>query len=421
MTVTAGDQLSPMPTPHSRRTRRHGLKVVLVTVVLLVGPFLALELYVRALIATDRLPTAPSHSEQLDIGLINVRDRAPQDVLIMGDSQAATGLEPVVLRTLLETELGRKVTGYNFAQPGNSTHVNTLLLDLIAREGRMPRVVIMDISMSSLVTPQQRPGGEDGAAPAPRRAERRPPLLTSALGRELAGCGIETELVDRIDCELAHLSAAWRWHGRPERIVYATLLGSQYQLKDIRGRLRDDGFFARVPARPEWIRQQIAGRNYGQDRVTPGFDQREADDFRSFAELVEAEGGTVIFVQVPLTKPYTEELIARNPDWEADRRAAAEQLKAAIGRDIIFVESYGDWWTDQSASDLNHLSAEAAKDFTRQLWDMPDFRAQLVRGLGGEVPDASPGPSGSPGPAASDVPSPTPTASTVPSASPTAG
>ena len=121
MTVTAGDQLSPMPTPHSRRRRRHGLKVVLVTIVLLVGPFLALELFVRALIATDRLPTAPSHSEQLDIGLINVRGLKPQDVLLMGDSQIATGFEPVVLRGLLEEELGRKVPVYNFGQPASST------------------------------------------------------------------------------------------------------------------------------------------------------------------------------------------------------------------------------------------------------------------------------------------------------------
>jgi len=404
MTVTAGDQLSPMPTPHSRRTRRRGLRVLLVTIVLLVGPFLALELFVRALIATDRLPTAPSHSEQLDIGLINVRDLEPQDVLLMGDSQIATGVEPVVLRELLEGELGREVPVYNFGQPASSTYTNTLLLDLIAREGRMPKVVIIDISMSSLVPPQSRPGGGGGGAGVVNDAEGRPTLLSSALGRELAGCGIETEIVDRIDCELAHVSAAWRWHGRPERVIRAAISGSQLGMKANRGRLRPDGFFARGPANQGRLQQQIANRDYAQSRVTPGFNQPEADDFRAFAELVAANGGSVIFVQVPLTKPYTDELIARNPDWEADRETAAAELEAAIGQDIVFVESYGDWWNDRSASDLNHLSAEAAKDFTRQLWDMPDFRAQVVAGLGGSHPVPSPSP------AASVVPGPSPAA-----------
>lgn len=435
MTVTGGDRLSPMPTPHSRRGRRRGPKVVVVTILLLLLPVLLFEAGVRALIATDRLPSAASHSEQLDIGLINVRALKPQDVLLMGDSQIATGLDPAVLRQLLEDELGRKAPVYNFGQPASSTYVNQLLLDLVAREGRMPRVVIMDISMSSLVESQKVREPGQARQPVFSDAAGRPTLLDSALGREMAGCGIETEIVDRLDCEVAHLSAAWRWHGRPERIIRAAISGPQFGQKESRGKLRKDGFFARQPAREGRLEQQIANGDYAQSRIFPAFNQGEADDYVAFKELVEANGGSVIFVQVPLTRPYTAELVSRNPDWEADRRAAADQLEAAIGQDIIYVESYGDWWTDQSASDLNHLSADAAAAFTQQLWDMPDFRAQLVTALGGEVADGSPVPEasavpvGSPGADPSmpveasrgPAPSVAPVASmTAPSASPAA-
>jgi len=354
------------------------VRVAIVTFLLLAIPFLGLEIVIRLLIATDRLATVPSHSDRLDIGLIHVRNLPPQDVLLMGDSQIATGFEPAVLRTLLGKELGRDVAVYNFGQPASTTANNQLLLEFIAREGRMPKVVIFDISLSSLVAPRTVP---DPTASRPVADPDRPTLSNSALGRELIGCGEETEIVDRIDCELAHISAAWRWHGRPGRVMRAAVFGSQLRVKESRGKLRPDGFFARGAAPLARLEEQLRARDFEQRRITPGFNQRQADDFRAFAEAVEANGGTVIFVQVPLTRLYTQELASQNPDWEAQRRAVAEQLEAAIGRDTVYVESYGDWWTDRSASDLNHLSAEAAKDFTRQLWDMPDFRTPLIEGL----------------------------------------
>ena len=110
----------------------------------------------------------------------------------------------------------------------------------------------------------------------------------------------------------------------------------------------------------------------------------------------------------PLTKPYTDELIKANPDWLADREAATKELEAYLGHPVVYIDGYGDWFGDTSASDLNHLDAEAAVHFTRQLWDTERFRSLLTSALGGTfvpTPDASPAPGGSPLPVASAGPS----------------
>ena len=134
LTVTEADHLSPMPTPHSRRGRRRGPKVVLVTLVLLLAPVLVLELFIRGLIALDRLPVAPSNSEQLDVGVVQVLGRPPQDVLLVGDSQMATGVDPAVLQKLLRRDLGERITVYNFGQPASTTESNRQVLELLVSE-----------------------------------------------------------------------------------------------------------------------------------------------------------------------------------------------------------------------------------------------------------------------------------------------
>lgn len=404
LTVTEGDHLSPMPTPHSRRGRRHGPKVWLITLALLLGPVLVLELFVRGLIATDRLPTAASNNPQLDVNLIQVGQRPPQDVLLVGDSQIATGLDPTLLGRLLGDAAGRDVDVYNFGQPGSTADDNRLALGRLADEGLLPEVIVMDISMSSLTAFGGGDSGFAGAEDANVAREGRPSLADSALGRELLGCGVETEIVDRLDCELASLSAAWRWHGRPQAVIRAALYGARLDAKAERGQLRKDGLFARHAASPRQIQNQIANGDYSASRIRPQFNPTEAARFERFQSWADEQGVKVIYVAWPTTRPYTEELLSRNPEWEAQRRAATEQLAEAIGQPVVYIESYGeDWWTDESASDLNHLSAEGAKAFTRQLWNDPAFRAAITDALGIEAPPpgADADPTASPAPAAS--------------------
>jgi hypothetical protein len=392
LTVTEGDHLSPMPTPHSRRGRRHGPKVWLVTLVLLLGPVLVLEIVIRGLIATDRLPTAASNNPQLDVNLIQVGQRPPQDVLLVGDSQIATGLDPTLLGRLLGEAAGREVSVYNFGQPGSTADDNRLALGRLVDEGLLPKVMVMDISMSSLSAAGGGDTGFAGAEDANVAREGRPTLADSALGRELLGCGVETEIIDRLDCELANVSAAWRWHGRPQAVLRAALYGARLDAKAERGQLRKDGLFARHAATPKQIQNQIANGDYSAARIEPRFNPAEAARFQRFQAWADLHDVEVIYVAWPTTRPYTEELLSRNPEWEAQRRAATEQLAEAIGQPIVYIESYSDeWWGEGSASDLNHLSAEGAKQFTRQLWNDAAFRAAITDALGIEAPPA-PGP-----------------------------
>jgi hypothetical protein len=409
LTVTEGDHLSPMPTPHSRRGRRHGPKVWLVTLVLLLGPVLVLELFVRGLIMTDRLPTAASNNPQLDVNLIQVGARPPQDILLVGDSQIATGLDPTLLGRLMGDDLGREPAVYNFGQPGSTADDNRLALERLVEEGLLPKVIVMDISMSSLTASGGGDTGFAGAEDVNVARNDRVGLADSALGRELLGCGGETEIIDRIDCELASVSAAWRWHGRPQAVLRAALYGARLDAKAERGQLRKDGLFARHAAAPRQIQNQIANGDYSASRIQPQFNAAEAARFGRFQAWADEHGVKVVYVAWPTTRPYTEELLSRNPAWETQRRAATEQLAEAIGRPIVYVESYAeDWWTDESASDLNHLSAEGAKAFTRQLWNDPTFRSALLGAMGEEVPSIAPEPATTPstGPAASSTTSP---------------
>jgi hypothetical protein len=403
--VTEGDHLSPMPTPHSRRGRRHGPRVWFVTLVLLLGPLLVLELVVRGLIAIDRLPTAASNNPQLDVNLIQVGGRPPQDILLVGDSQIATGLDPTLLGRLVADRVGRDISAYNFGQPGSTPDDNRLALGRLTEEGLLPKVIVLDISMSSL---SAFGGGDTGFAGAEdvnvARGDR-PTLADSALGRELLGCGVETEIIDRLDCEFASLSAAWRWHGRPQAVLRAALYGARLDAKAERGQLRKDGLFARHAAAPRQIQNQIAKGDYSAARIQPQFNPAEAARFERFAAWAEEHGVEVIYVAWPTTRPYTEELLSRNPEWEAQRRAATERLAEAIGQPVVYIESYGeDWWTDDSASDLNHLSAEGAKAFTRQLWNDPAFRSALLEALGEEALPGSPDPAASPVPGSASTP-----------------
>lgn len=419
--VTEGDHLSPMPTPHSRRGRRHGPKVWLITLVLLLGPVLVLEIVIRGLIATDRLPTAASNNPQLDVNLIQVGLRPPQDVLLVGDSQIATGLDPTLLERLMADDLGGEPRVYNFGQPGSTPDDNRIVLGRLAEEGRLPKVIVMDVSMSSL---SAYGGGESGFAEPEGGGvvdkNGRPSLAASALGRELLGCGGETEILDRLDCELAGVSAAWRWHGRPQTVLRAAINGARLDAKAERGQLRKDGFFARHPATPKQIRSQIENGDYSPERIEPLFNPIESERFVRFQEWADSQGIKVVYVAWPTTRPYVEELLSRNPDWESQRRAATERLAQEIGQPIVYMESYGeDWWTDESASDLNHLSAEGAKAFTRQLWNDPTFRAALLAALG--VEDPGPAPDASPATTPAETPATTPAATLAapsPAASP---
>ena len=123
--------------------------------------------------------------------------------------------------------------------------------------------------MSSLVNERFTVANRPNAGPALVDAEGRPTLLSSALGRQLVGCGIEEEIVDRLDCEVANISAAWRWHGRPERVIRAAISGARTTRRRGRGRLREDGFFARHPVTPEQIQEQIRNGDFSQSRVYP--------------------------------------------------------------------------------------------------------------------------------------------------------
>jgi hypothetical protein len=363
--------------------------MILLGALLVALPILATELGVRALIATSRLPAAPSHSIDVDASLLAVLRRPPQDVLILGDSQALTAFEPALIADALEAAMGRPVSVFNLGQAGFSPASTTLLVQLLDEAGRLPRVAILDVPAAVYREPgaMDEDGdilGVDGDVLGP-----------SPLGREVTGCVAVTDLVERVDCELAAVSAAWRWSGRPERLVAAVVDPLRTDLGATNAALGDpgvdraarrrpeDGFGGRRPGRVARIERRVdefASRFTSPPRLVP---ERAA----AFADLVtrlEAAGVTVILVGMPLTRLQEEALVARFPDWHAARAEAAAAFAAAVGRPLVDVPRYGDWWSDESIADANHVSVAGARAFTADLLARPDFVGPIVEALDGE-------------------------------------
>lgn len=358
----------------TRPSRSRRILAVVLAVTVLVLPLLAWEVTLRALVAAERLPEAPAGDPILQAGMDRLRRSAPKDVLFIGDSQILTGIDPRLLADLAEEASGERPTIFDFGQAGASIAMNVVLVERLARQGKLPRVAVIDVPVSAF-----RPGGEgDGSewfrTPAGRA------FSASPLGRLILGCGPATDIVEQVDCALDQASVAWRWHGELDDVI-RSVTGAPLALQEGRGRWRPDGYLERPPVARGELKRQLARalKEAGKDDLAP-----RPGRFASYAALVdllESYGTTVILVGIPLTHEFHDALVAKDPGWDESRRAAATALETKVGQPLVYVERYGDWYDETSVADVNHLSHDGALAFTRQLWEMPEFRDAFLAGL----------------------------------------
>ena len=89
----------------------------------------------------------------------------------------------------------------------------------------------------------------------------------------------------------------------------------------------------------------------------------------------------LIVVEMPYAPMLVEALLERNPAWEEQRREGFALLERAADIDIVEIDALGEWATASAFHDLRHLSDKGAEPFTRQLWDMPEFREPVLAGV----------------------------------------
>ena len=92
-------------------------------------------------------------------------------------------------------------------------------------------------------------------------------------------------------------------------------------------------------------------------------------------------GAQVVAVALPYAPQLEAALVARNPEWYAERDSGYAALSRAADLPIVMLDAYGDWWETRSQNDLRHLSRRGAGPMTRQLWEMPAFRDPIVETL----------------------------------------
>lgn len=346
------------PAAPARRSRRPWV----IAFVLVIVPVLVAELVLRLLIGTDRLPVAASiRPAQL---VWAFQDEHPRiDLAIVGDSMSHSGIDPALLADLAGTATGQQLVGYDLAVPGNGPGTSLLQLQQLAREGRMPKVVVMGIS----------PIGLRGDAQGDRTFRRSP------MGLLFGDCQGITELAAIVDCRAAQVSALWRWRGRWEQVIGAVTGGDFTAGKGGR-RPRRDGFSSGPkrtvaelgPQVEEGLSREDEGMALGPTVVR---------DYQALVDFIRSQGSTAVGVLVPYSQLYTDALEARHPGWDAERLAAARALAEAIGVPVVDPGPIAGWWGDGMSQNIKHFSGAGAKRFTEQLWSVPAFADAVASGL----------------------------------------
>jgi hypothetical protein len=349
------------PRPSATPSRRAGR--ILLVALLLVIPLLALEAGVRLLVATHRLPFAPAHTREFEVMWTNLSRGPAPDVLILGDSVSQQGIEPAVLGRRAGRALGRTVTIFNAASPGGTVSVNRALVEQLAREGRLPKVAIVGIYPGTL---------------------KNDLTYTEFLGRSPMGgifgdCELEGTLEGTLACRLNGISLAWRWRGQLDRIATSFVDPVPLQMRSDGLLLRQDGFREGRGVPLSRLDAQLAQANL--DRRLFAFPPEVLAGYERLIDVLRDNRVAIVAIQIPDTPVLEAGMEAYQPGRLQMMVDAVADIEATTGLDFIKVEAFGSWWADGMARNFNHLSAEGAKAFTAQLWEVDAFREQLLAAL----------------------------------------
>jgi hypothetical protein len=339
--------------------------VVILAVILLLGPLLVVELGTRLLIARDRLPEAPASSEIAEISLANLWRQGQPDVLVLGSSTVRNAIKPDVLEALISDETGQQVHVQSIAQGGISLRGQRLIVQHLADEGMLPRVVITGVSAATLS------GAHDLGTDW---------FTESELGQLWSGCAESGSDLETFECRLGQSSALWRWRGRPDRILRAMETDMPRTITDNGRTLKASGWLSTDPSTPARLEQNIdrALGSIGDEIDLPDV---VVDGFAALIDQLRAHDVEVIAIEMPYSPQFESALLERNPDWQRERAAGWARLEEVADFELIDVGAFGDWAQASSFRDPRHLSRKGAEPFMRQLWAMSEFRDPLLAGL----------------------------------------
>lgn len=337
---------------------------VLLAALLLLAPTVAVEAATRTLIDSGQLPFAPSSSPYADVGLANLARLGKPDVLVLGTSAIRNALQPDVLEELIAAETGEEVHVQGLAQSAMSLKAQRLLVEGLAQLELLPDTVITGLTPVSL-------GGDN------RDGDW---FIHSELGQAWRGCADIADPTEAIDCWLGQASAMWRWRGRPEQLLSAARSGVPRTWREDGRTLHENGWTSEKPATERQLRNAIPStlERLQEEIFVPAF---VFNEFMGLVSDLRSHGVQVVVVEMPYQPMLVEALLQRNPAWEEQRRAGFALLEQAADVDIVEIEALGDWATASAFHDLRHLSHKGAEPFTRQLWDMPEFREPVLSGV----------------------------------------
>lgn len=326
---------------------------VIIAAILLLGPLVTLELGIRALIERGRLPEAPTSNEFADVSLTNLRRNGQPDVLIMGMSTTRSGIKPDTLERKIEAELGRPVNVQNVAQGGISLESQRIIVERLAEQDLLPRVVITGVSPVTLAA-EHEGDSEDWF----RRSE---------LGRLWAGCDDPAYTEEGLSCGLSEISALWRWRSRAEDLAMAVTDGMPTTIEEGGRALRASGWLAGRPADAEQLERNLPRALARMDEGIEVSDELGAS-WSAFVDELRAAGVEVVALRMPYYEPLVEALVERNPAWVEQRDAGYERLEAAADLPLIEIEGFDEVAEAEWFRDPRHLSRTGAAPFTRLLW-----------------------------------------------------
>lgn len=356
--------MTSIPSP---RHRRPPLRRILLLTLAFLLPIVLVEVGVRALVASGRLPEAPSSERSMEQSWDELVAGSPADVVLLGDSIMARSIDPQLLAEALTQEAGRPVRVFNFAQMGASVVQTRMLTDALIAHGRVPPVVVIGVTPDLI-------GG--------RLSDTDPAVLRSPFALLRTGCGGSPDPSAWVDCLLTQVSAAWRWHGRPERVAEA--LGGRRVVPVLNAEeRRADGFFPGAGTDEHRLEGLLRSRKVAKQRFGEGAVDEAVEDYRELVASLEAAGSHVVLLSMPYSPLYDDAVEAARPGSMAMREAGFDRIAAATGRPVVRVPRFGDWWNPAMAYDLRHLSSAGAARFTQDLVARPDFRDEVLAGLDG--------------------------------------
>ncbi len=293
--------------PRSRVRRRR----ILVVAVALILPLLLLELALRGMVAAGWLPEAPSRDSQVDAVLLGLATGPRQDILLMGDSLMRRDVDPAVLAELIGDTTGSVPEVASVAQLDVDIRTLLLLARELGRVDRLPRAMVVGLSMGNYGGPRADPGMLG--------------IERSPMGAVTGGCDSRKSPVPWIECLISQGSVAWRWRGEPARLLRAALTrGAPEDVATPDGTLRSDGFEATTGRTQAELDEMLATSYRGTvvdftpERVTAA-----ASELRELLDYLRSQGVAVVLFSVPYPPPLLEAVTERSPDITAERHGGA--------------------------------------------------------------------------------------------------